>query len=386
MIFTTAVISDIHFGAIRPEILYDELQSEFLNFINNHYVDMVVICGDFFNSIIALNSHSALAAFKFMDELIKICEEKEIKYVRIIEGTLSHDNFQILNFKMYKNNKKVNFDIITNVSEEYFEKENIRVLYLPEEYIDDVKEYYKPYLDKPKKYYDFIFGHGMFKETSFIKDEGESEISKAPIWDSKLLVSLSKGPIFFGHIHTAQVIRKHIYYTGSFSRWVHGQEEDKGFMIFVYDTNSFKYLTEFIKNKKAKKYETLTLLYNHENDFNAEKIISLSKQIKDENVVDNFRLLIIIEALDRDISYDLAYLKEWFTGRKGYKLEIVDKREKVKKEQIEEKVSRLLTEYNFIFDKNLPLKTKIHKFIKRKYKKEISEEIIESVLNTGETK
>ena len=103
-------------------------------------------------------------------------------------------------------------------------------------------------------------------------------------------------------------------------------------------------------------------------------------------MVDNFRLLIIIEALDRDISYDLAYLKEWFTGRKGYKLEIVDKREKVKKEQIEEKVSRLLTEYNFIFDKNLPLKTKIHKFIKRKYKKEISEEIIESVLNTGETK
>ena len=67
--------------------------------------------------------------------------------------------------------------------------------------------------DQTKKYYDFIFGHGMFKETSFTNDDSESYISKAPIWNSKLLVSLCKGPIVFGHIHTSQIIRKHIYYT-----------------------------------------------------------------------------------------------------------------------------------------------------------------------------
>ena len=48
---------------------------------------------------------------------------------------------------------------------------------------------------------------------------------------------------------------------------------------------------------------------------------------------------------------------------------------------MEKKVNQLLTDYNFLFDKSVPVGTKIHKFIKRKYQKEVSEEKIKEILN-----
>lgn len=377
MIFTTAVIADIHFGAVKPDQLYHELKNEFLNFIKDRYIDMIVIAGDFFNSITTLNSHSTLTAFSFMRELVSICEDNDIKYIRIIEGTLSHDNFQILNFRSYENNKNVNFKIITKVISEELDN-GIKILYIPEEYMDNFKDYYKEYLDKPKKYYDFIFGHGMFKETSFTKDDSESEISKAPIWDSKLLISLCKGPIFFGHIHTSQIIRKHIYYTGSFSRWVYGQEENKGFYIFTYDTESFKYLTQFIVNKLAKEYNTFTVHFEQMmKKYSLEDFIKKCKEFKGDN---NLRIIILLSELSKDYSYELAYIKEYFSGKPNYKIEIVDTREVIEKEKTEAKVNQLLSDYNFLFE-NIPVYVKISKFIKRKYSKEVSEEKIKDLLN-----
>lgn len=374
MIFTVAVISDIHFGAVAPNQLYTELREEFLDFIKERYLDMIVITGDFYHSVLSLNSQSAMKSFTFMKELVTICEENGIRYVRIIEGTLSHDNFQILNFSMYQNSSTINFKIITTVDTECIEGMNI--LYIPEEYIEDPKDYYKMYFDVPKKYYDFIFGHGMFKETSFIKDDGENVISKAPIFDSKLMVSICKGPIFFGHIHTPQIIRNHIYYVGSFSRWVYGEEGDKGFYLCVYDTDTSQYAVEFIINKKAKRYDTIKIFLDKYNK-PIEDLIQFAKEFKK----DNLRIQLIVESGEKDYSYDISFLKEYYTGKQGYKLDIVDKREKLRREQVEEKVNRLLTEYNFIFDNSLPVETKIHKFIKRKYKKDVSEEIIKDLLN-----
>ena len=55
MIFSVAVIADIHFGAIPPKQLYAELKSEFLDFVEKRYIDMIVIAGDFYNSVISLN-------------------------------------------------------------------------------------------------------------------------------------------------------------------------------------------------------------------------------------------------------------------------------------------------------------------------------------------
>ena len=381
-LFNVAVIADIHFGAIRPEQLYIELKESFLDFIKDKYLDMIVIAGDFFNSIISLNSQSALKAFKFMRELVEICEKNEIKYVRIIEGTLSHDNLQILNFQNYESNKKVDFKVITTVREESLSN-GLNILYLPEEYMEDPISYYKDYICKPSKYYDFIFGHGMFKETSFVKDDSESMISKAPIWDSKFLSSICRGPIFFGHIHTSQIIRKHIYYTGSFSRWVYGQEEDKGFYIFTYHMETGKYLTEFIVNKLARKFDTTKVFL--EKALETQAVDELIKRLKLFKV-DNLRIQVLVEALQKDYSLPISIMKEYFTGKPGYKFELIDLREKAQHQQMEEKINKLSSDYEFLFDDNLPVQTKIHKFIKRKYEKDVSEEKIMNLLNINEEK
>ena len=381
-LFNVAVIADIHFGAIRSEQLYTELKESFLDFIKDKYLDMIVIAGDFFNSIISLNSQSALKAFKFMRELVEICEKNEIKYVRIIEGTLSHDNLQILNFQNYESNKKVDFKVITTVREESLSN-GLNILYLPEEYMEDPISYYKDYICKPSKYYDFIFGHGMFKETSFVKDDSESMISKAPIWDSKFLSSICRGPIFFGHIHTSQIIRKHIYYTGSFSRWVYGQEEDKGFYIFTYHMETGKYLTEFIVNKLARKFDTTKVFL--EKALETQTVDELIKRLKLFKV-DNLRIQVLVEALQKDYSLPISIMKEYFTGKPGYKFELIDLREKAQHQQMEEKINKLSSDYEFLFDDNLPVQTKIHKFIKRKYEKDVSEEKIMNLLNINEEK
>lgn len=381
-LFNVAVIADIHFGAIRPEQLYTELKESFLDFIKDKYLDMIVIAGDFFNSIISLNSQSALKAFKFMRELVEICEKNEIKYVRIIEGTLSHDNLQILNFQNYESNKKVDFKVITTVREESLSN-GLNILYLPEEYMEDPISYYKDYICKPSKYYDFIFGHGMFKETSFVKDDSESMISKAPIWDSKFLSSICRGPIFFGHIHTSQIIRKHIYYTGSFSRWVYGQEEDKGFYIFTYHMETGKYLTEFIVNKLARKFDTTKVFL--EKALETQTVDDLIKRLKLFKV-DNLRIQVLVEALQKDYSLPISIMKEYFTGKPGYKFELIDLREKAQHQQMEEKINKLSSDYEFLFDDNLPVQTKIHRFIKRKYEKDVSEEKIMNLLNINEEK
>ena len=381
-LFNVVVIADIHFGAIRPDQLYTELKESFLDFIKDKYLDMIVIAGDFFNSIISLNSQSALKAFKFMRELVEICEKNEIKYVRIIEGTLSHDNLQILNFQNYESNKKVDFKVITTVREESLSN-GLNILYLPEEYMEDPISYYKDYICKPSKYYDFIFGHGMFKETSFVKDDSESMISKAPIWDSKFLSSICRGPIFFGHIHTSQIIRKHIYYTGSFSRWVYGQEEDKGFYIFTYHMETGKYLTEFIVNKLARKFDTTKVFL--EKALETQTVDELIKRLKLFKV-DNLRIQVLVEALQKDYSLPISIMKEYFTGKPGYKFELIDLREKAQHQQMEEKINKLSSDYEFLFDDNLPVQTKIHKFIKRKYEKDVSEEKIMNLLNINEEK
>ena len=153
MIFTTVTIADIHFGAIPANKLYDELKSTFIKYIKNHHVDMVVIAGDFYNSLMSLNSPSALSATQIISDIIESAKENNIRYIRIIEGTLSHDNFQIKQFSIFEKIDGIDFKIITEITTEVIE--GMKFLFIPEEYGKSMNEY-KYFLDVPKKYYDMI--------------------------------------------------------------------------------------------------------------------------------------------------------------------------------------------------------------------------------------
>ena len=96
MIYNILAISDIHWGAIEAKRLYENLQ---LVLSTIHYLkdklDMVVICGDYFDYRLQLNSKSALLSLQWMDELVKTCKESNVKRIRIVKGTQEHDNNQL---------------------------------------------------------------------------------------------------------------------------------------------------------------------------------------------------------------------------------------------------------------------------------------------------
>lgn len=377
-IFVVAAISDIHFGATKAEVLYEELKESFLNFIKNKKIDMIVICGDYYNSIVNLNTKTSHLSLLFMKELVAICKENGIKYIRIIQGTLSHDNNQLKNFIVFERDKDIDFKVILTVREEYLE-EGLNILYVPEEYITNPIEYYKEYFSKIK-FYDFVFGHGMFKETSFTTNDGESSISRAPIFDSSIFENICKGPVVFGHIHVRTNLRKQIHYTGSFSRWVYGEEEPKGFLVFLYDTRDSFTNYGFVKNKLAKKYDTIEVVHIPED-------IPIKSFIKHLNSFkrDNLRIkLIINNHMNTDEAMNLSILREYYSNKTGFKLEIINNAFIEKEKETEEKVNKVLSEYDFVFDKKLPIEDKIKLFINKRYSKEISIEKIKDILYKDE--
>ena len=364
-LFKVVFISDIHFGAIKPESLYYQLKQYFLKVLKNVKVDMVVIGGDLFHNIISMNYSTSYTILLFMQKLVNICIENKVKYIRVIQGTLSHDNNQLHNFHIYEDLTEIDFKIVLNVQEEIL-KEKISILYLPEEYIKDSKEYYNNYFKIPKKY-DFIFGHGLIDEVAYYAEKQESEITlaKAPVFKAKELINACRGPIFFGHIHKNIIIRKHIYYSGSFTRWKHGEEEDKGFYICIYNRKSTKYINKFLTNDLAPIYKKIVIDIYENTDVN---------KIDIGNIEADYIKLVLNNYTNS--SYAIDYITNLFKKKNNVKIEIKNLKElKLISKKIEEDDL-----YDFVFDKSLTRNEIIQKFIKLKYNKDISLEDIKEEL------
>lgn len=367
-----ATIADIHFNAVKAAKLFYQLNECFLNYLRNHKVDMVVIAGDYYDSIVSLNSSTARASMEFMTQLVKVAELTGIKYIRIIKGTASHDNNQLENLRLFERNTTPSVKIFNTVTNE--DIDSFHFLFIPEEYMKSVDEYYKEYFENAN--YDAIFGHGMFKETSFQASKQESAItlSKAPIFDSKQMSSICNGPILFGHIHTHCSIRDKIVYIGSFSRWVYGEEEEKGFLITDLK-ESGKYTNEFIENSLAERYDTYTRIVTNEVD--PEEIISDAKAL----IKDYLRIQVILAA-NMDFSYVIEFLREYYAKKPEYKLVITDKSQVTKKIEQEKRIEDLMDKYGFVFSNTIPRIGKISKFIKVRDNEDVSEEEVKGVLRT----
>ena len=362
-VFVAVVISDIHFGAIESNQLLTELGSEFIDKIEEMpIIDMIVIDGDLFDKKVSLNSNHSKAAFIFMSKVCEVAKRKNAK-VRVVKGTLSHDNDQLDNLTMFTD--ICDFKVIN-----YLETENIdgiEILYIPEEYIEDEEYFNKIYNGQ----YDLCFGHGMVKEASFVAHKQESAITmkRAPIFDTAKLLEAVKGVCMFGHIHTPMKIKKRFYYCGSFSRWCFGEEEDKGFNTIYYTPECpEKTKVEFIKNELAREYNTVTVDVMNDS---VENVISIISDIV--NIGSYYKKRIVINIGDgvenRRLMSDM--INETFSKYSSIVI-IINNLEKEKiRRQNDEKVEHLLSEYGFIFDKTISREEKIYKYINKKYNRNI---------------
>ena len=374
-VYMGASISDIHFGAKDPAKLYNELKSSFLNYIKELPVlDFVMITGDYYDKRISMDSEAAKYSILFLSELLELSKEKGF-VVRMLQGTKSHDNDQlrILEMLMAKNGD-YNFNVIYTLSEETL-FDNFRVLYIPEEYMTDAEDYYADAFHKDQRY-DMIFMHGLVTDAAFVAEGQESEIvsNKAPIFETSKLISMSLGAVISGHIHTPMIIKDKFYYTGSFSRWSHGEEADKGFNIISYSPVRGQCNVEFIKNIYAPEYVTLRIA--NEEFFNCpiENIINKLTTMVHDTTSEFIRFKIYIPESYEKPNLLINAVKEVFNANKRVKT-IFEVTSKANKERaIKEKIDILMKKYQFIFDKKISYEKKISLFVKEKYGTDIDED------------
>ena len=237
-------ISDIHWGAYGQDAdaLYTELE-QVLQVIREEELDIVVVCGDYFDRKIDFTSRASILSIKFVTELLRLCKERKVKAVRFITGTKSHDLNQMTNFKSFEEGDNF-FRVIEHVTEEEVWP-GYKALFIPEEYPIDYKEYYNELLySKPDNYYDGIFGHGSIHFAIWYLEHCESErnMGTAPVFNEKDFVRVCKNFTIFGHVHKSCTYEGKVFYNGSFSRSCHGEEDDKGFIIFDDSCNDVQFV------------------------------------------------------------------------------------------------------------------------------------------------
>lgn len=366
-----AVIADIHWGAMDAKNLYEELDNGFLKYLKSSKIlDFVVIAGDLFDTKLHLSSDHVKYSFIFLKKLIDICIKKNTK-LRIIKGTSSHDHGQLSVLQSFSN-LGADFKIIETVSDEELFP-NFNVLYIPEEYITDKDEYYKDFFTKE---YDMIFGHGMFSEVAFVAKCQQSEIThqKAPIFKSEEILKICKSLTFFGHIHKPQCIKDRIYYVGSYSRWVYGEEEPKGFMMCAYTPDTGNYDVEFIENKMAPLYNTMIIdyrssFYKDDPDMQMQYIVRMVNNLNVERV----RIIFNIPEDYPDPRLLTNLITDVFSKYRHVKVVINNNsKESKQKQEMELKIKMLLTKYEYIFDKSIAPEEKLSRYIKMKYNKDIN--------------
>jgi len=236
-------IADIHLGigSLNPEYQWQNLEDHFFKHIDKEQPDIIVVSGDIMDEKVNVNSSSASVFHMFIDKLIDTG-----RTVLIIEGTKSHDDNQINVFSHRVNDK---FRIYSKVTKDFIM--GLRLLLIPEEYMHDPDEYYKEYLNDT---YDYVFGHGMFDHVAYMgKRKSMFRKLTSPMWSfSKHFKPIVIGDVSFGHVHTHDDI-----YVSSFGRYNHGEEEDKGFVIFEYDIPKRISKKRFIVNNGAKIFKTI---------------------------------------------------------------------------------------------------------------------------------
>ena len=385
------VFADIHIGAMSYDQTYDEcmhIRDILKEYTREKLLDFIIIAGDFFDKQLYGNDPFIELSLKLMVYILS-----SAKVVRIIYGTSSHDSDQYGMFEALAKDVPValegleyNFRVINTVTEEEL-LPGLNVLYIPEEYIYDKENYYGPYLGNRDKY-DYIFGHGMVYEAfeGRIRKEKESKSNrkKAPLFSSGELSNACRGDVIFGHYHVHTELDGNVSYVGSFSRWQHGEEEDKGFYQLFSDPENGIFKKDFVINQKAMKYVTIyygykDVVFNSVDGF--EDTANNILKLRMKRGIDRLKVVFNIPVGYEHPETLMRYFSERFKDERHIKIEFnngyVDKKKTVAKEKLES----LPDEYRVFIDKNVPEEEKLSLFLKIKRGVEMSPEKIKKYLN-----
>lgn len=293
-IITTIHIADIHFGCMNPEEEYNILYRQFLSPIELINFDILSIDGDLFDRKFSANSPAIQYAISFVNQCARICASKNATLI-LISGTESHDAGQL---RLFYDLASWEQDIHIVETPRFIYTHGIKILCIPELYGKGAG-YYDNLL---KEKYDMCFLHGTLVGSIPGATQENLNSKREPIFSIDSF-SGCLGPIFAGHVHIHQTIQNHMYYISSPIRWRFGEEEDKGFIINVFNSYTYRYYNYF-HTIQSKRYDTINISDLATNDPN--------EMIKKLDEMHN-RGIDYIRLNCRDVpAYQLAILRKYY--------------------------------------------------------------------------
>ena len=306
-----ATIADVHIGnkSISWKEYKYQIKKGIIEWLERMaYLDMIVLCGDTLHCQISMNSDYASVFFWFIDKLVKIAKKKNA-VIRIIKGTRSHDLDQLDTIKVYENDPDVDLKVIDDYMIETIDGMNYA--YIAENYIDQpVKEYYSDIFDKPKNYFDIIFGHLTIEQCQFTEQNSENLNTQAPIFKLKDFYKVSNLTIC-GHIHTPMNFNDKFFYVGSALRTCHGEEHDKGWNVVTYLPKNKLYRVDKIVNEYLLNFSTLEISNRFIEKNDVDHIVEYVENFIEKNNIDRLSLKIICIDKD-DTTVKIELLKKYF--------------------------------------------------------------------------
>ena len=378
MRYNIVSIADIHWGAMDPDEMYNNLQY-FLDFIKMRGdIDLVVICGDYFDYRLTLNSKAALKALRWFDELYNTCINSGVKRLRMIRGTKEHDNDQLEAIHPRETGKFFKKFYVTTTEETL---PDLNCIYCPDETLN-LHEYEKLYMDQMMSIHDIGFFHGNFDiklPKLVINQNLESEIPSI-IYFKDYWSKFINGPMIAGHWHVF-TDSDPLIYIGSYDRWIFGEEEDKGFLFTQYNTEDHSYYWKHIVNPFAKKYESIII--DNSLCISPDDFANLHNDIIDLKKSDPEMKIRVVYQITIDNEESLVNFNEFknvISSMKNIKIDVKDFVKKRNKEKQKERVAISSGRYSYILNNPYDIKQNIHEFLLRERNIDIPVEIIDSII------
>lgn len=255
-------ITDIHIGNLKVpgHKIYQNLTKYVYPYINDD-LDMLIIGGDYFDALIDFDGSSGVYAAIIIDELIQMAHKHNF-LIRVIRGTFSHDRNQNQMFtkheKMHtmKTGDTHTVKVFDSMGFEYITKLGISFLYIPDDLpYNDAFERAKDLLKKHQiDKVDFVVHHGY---CTHMLPEGIKKYSN--VYSADQYRELATAYVLNGHVHDSYIHDNFIISGGSFERFVHNEEEEKGCYLIKYNPETGKKIPKFIKNEGSTIFFTLDL-------------------------------------------------------------------------------------------------------------------------------
>lgn len=342
--------SDLHIGNkyIDQEVINNLIQDIKIN--TDPSQTIILFCGDLFHRRVELDTEEARMAIRLLSEINSLNVP-----CYIIQGTFSHDYNYINTIERVELN---NINFIQTLTEKTIANnsgEEIKCLFIPEEYVEDQFEYYKSTVYNKKKVYDIVVMHGTFTDVLFFNNHMESEVlRKAPRFDSK---DFSRHTLTVsGHIHRHQILgkKKNVVYVGSYSNMNFGHDVSNNIQLFDIDIANKSFNMETIYNSATHKFLELTI-----DDNNLEELDkSIISKLKNKSNREHYR----VKMLSND-KLGITLLKE--LKREGYIKSLII--ESDSNPLIEKDVKENSDEVNYKEIYHGPINEQIRTFIKEIY-------------------